>query len=337
MAPTHTAADAAPTPPAPELTHSDVAAAFVHLARLAAAHAGYGIEFIGASDTGSDPYPPDKAGLKTLMHVAKILLRDQERMHARSRDVLVAVLHEDFTRVYARAQENDEVEEQVEDLVAERARKAGFILSESSMKRFAVNRAHITEQKGPSQAAAAALGDALNGQRRATSQGRSIFDARRRRAGHPPIPGHFNRHVPLRDVRRYVERALSAAEAQHGLEPMVPLEALRSLSRPRRRATRDECTKALLNRVEILVTKRTKDAFERGYDEMTGVFLALLRGENPLQHQPATQETEQACAAFRALGAELLTSSSDGEAALVQKAREAARWLIEGLKKAVDD
>jgi hypothetical protein len=281
--------------------------------------------FVGANDAGPDPYPPDKKGLDTLTQVTRLLLQDRERMCARAGDVLVDALHVAVTTVYSKVQTSDEAEDHVEDLVGEGVKEVGFALGRPQLKRFDVDRSYIRKHKGPAQAAAGAIVDAMEGQRKETSHGRSVFDAKARRANQPPIAGPLNRYVSLGTVARFLAHVLEEADAEAEPDILLPIETLRS-----------GASEALLDRVGAKFKERFRDDLQRHYDSMTECCLALLRGENPVPHWPATPETEQARDALRVLGAELLISSLDGEAALVQTAREAVRRLLDNLKNALD-
>ena len=308
-----------------EPTQGDVADALLHLARLAASHAGWGVTFIGANDAGPEPYPHDEKGLDTLTRVTKLLLQDRERMCRRAADVLVDALHAAVTTVYSEVRTSDEAEEHVEDLIEERAKEVGFALGRPQLKRFDVDRSYIKEHKGPAQAAAGAIVDAMDGQRKETSQGRSVFDAKARRAKQPPVAGPLNRYVPLRTIAHFLAHVLVEADAETARDILLPLEALRA-----------GATEAILYRVETSFRQRMRDDLERGYETMTEFFLALLHGENRAADQYMTPEMEQQWAEVRAefrwLATELMSLSDGVEAVLVQKAQEASRWWIAKFK-----
>jgi hypothetical protein len=249
-------------------------------------------------------------------------------MWARAADVLIGPLHDAAKDVLSEAQTNPEVEEQTEDLVAERMKQLGFGLSRSEMKPFIMTRQDIAEHQGPSQAAADALGDAIEGRPNddGTPRGRKVYRAKARRARLPPVAGPLHRYVPLRDVARYLGRVLAEAEDQGRRVALLPLAALGS----------NVYAEALQDRVESSFKKRMRDELERGFDTMTEFFLRLLRGENPLPDLPTTPQIEQTLAAFSSLGKELLASSPAGPAVLVKKAREAARWWIIEFMAALD-
>jgi len=310
-----------------EPKQADVAAAVVHLGRLAASHSGWGVAF---TTGGTDPdYLTDKASRATLAKVVGTLLADRKRMAARNADLLKHRLHEVITRTFSEARNRAEIEENIEEVVDQRMRGLGFALGPSQMTRFAVDAQHIKDRTA-SQAAANALLDGTKGHATPKTKGRSIFDAKDRQATRPPIPAPMNRYVPLRTLRHYFRQAIEAVEAQRMLDVPLSIEALES----------DAYVEALQHRVEALFKKRISAELVQGEEEFAKFFLALFRGEAPPTELVVKPEVEQqltnAREQFRAFAAALLSLADGDPAVLDQKAHEGARWFIAMLKNALD-
>ena len=155
---------APPTQPAPDdatpsLRSEHVAEAVLHFIRLAASHANYGITF---TDLDLVPDETDSVSLKALEDVVGIMLKDRARVCRKMANVLTARTLEIVAEAFTEAQHDPETEQNVEDVIARRLRdRLGLKLSPDEEKKLAVDAEFIKTQKGPSNAAATLLGQAL--------------------------------------------------------------------------------------------------------------------------------------------------------------------------------
>lgn len=306
-------------------TPEHVADAFLHLARLAAAHANYGVTFIEVENETPVEHPVDEESLRVLAKVTVLLRRDRERGGKRISDVLLARVHaimeEEFARV-RRERFDPEAERLVEDRIEARLRdELGVSLSAQQKNGLGVDEEYIRGDKGPSNAAAEILGRMLG-----LRTGRTVYTSRDAATKAPPVPAPLNRWVSLRKVGGYMRSVLDHVATVRKCSAMLPFEALRGTAH----------LEPLMERVEDAFKKRHSDDLERHYNGMIGFFLALLRGENPLPGHPATKQEEEQWARlrdeFQALRAQLPSSPGSDEAV----AREAAAWWVAQFKKTLD-
>ena len=197
---------------------------------------------------------------------------------------MTAKAHQIVTSAFKDAQSDPKVEQQVEDLIAERLREIGFVLTDAQEKCFTVDSKWIKEQGGPSSAAAVAISKIVG------SSWRTVYEAKSDARNQAPVPGPFNRWVDIRNLRLYLDRVLTWADAQRRDTPALPLDALRS----------DRHVEALMDRVERLFKRRVDgDLRQRGREQLCALFLALLRGENPACDQLLQPDLEAAWARLR--------------------------------------
>lgn len=314
----------APTEPAPPLPPEQVAAACLHLLRLAAAHAQHGVAFMFADTEGLHEQEPDSASLDVMAEVTKILLIDRDRLREKAARALVGQLHGPLVPLFKAAQADPEAMENLEDTVEQRLRELGYVMSPDALAAFRIDHQFIRDQGGPSDAAAQCLGRAaLEISKRRVSDARKAGKIR-------PVLGPLNRYVSLRNVRSYFEQVLATAQAQRLPGALLPLEALDA----------DVYTEALLSRLETSFKERVRADLERAYEEVTRLFLTLLRGENPAPSYGTTREWEEQWPLvreqFRLLASELMIATDGDPEALVEKAREGARWWITRMKAMLD-
>jgi hypothetical protein len=263
-----------------------VAKAVLHLARLATSREGRGI-ICASIDDSIESYEPDTESIDTLIEVTEILLKDRARIRRRMADRLMQQVHQIVTTAFKDVQVDGGAKEDVEDVVEARLRtELGFSLTEAQQKQFAVNDAVIRERKGPSNAAAEALGKALG-----LETGRSIFESKKHAGTSAAVPGPSNRWVSLQEVQRFFEDVVLAAELERSRAPILPLDALRSEGQ-------DE---PLMSRLERSAQSEHRRALTiLGDTGLAPYFLALLRGDRRASQQKLRPELQREWEPLRA-------------------------------------
>ena len=249
----------------PPLSSEQVTDAFVHLARLAAAHAGWGARFTKPGDVV--PEDPDEQSTAALAEATDILLRDRERMRAKMADVLVGKAKDMVAAIFKGAKSDDDLE-CVEDRVEEGLRnRLGLVLTKQEKNKFAIDRAYMKKHKGPVPAAAAAIGATFG-----LKTGRSIYDAQKDARKRPPIPSPLRRWVPLGDVRQFVVKVFEGVAERRRTAPLLPLGALRSKAH----------AEALMARVEGCFKGDALRGVDFARTEMAAILLAVrMEGQDP--------------------------------------------------------
>jgi hypothetical protein len=205
-----------------------VAEAFLHFARLAAAHNNDCVSFVNVVGDQLIEREVDESSLRTLETVTHLLSEDRKRVGKRMADVLLARVRNIAKEEYVVVNETPfdaENEQQVEDRIERRLRdELGLTLSHHQKNCLAADDSYIKEHKGPANAAADALGRALG-----LETGRSVYEGSRSAREGPPVPGPMNRWVSLRKVRDYAAKVLDWADAVRRGTPTLSLTALREL------------------------------------------------------------------------------------------------------------
>lgn len=316
-------ADGAPAKPQPTFSPEQVTEAFVHHARLAAAHANWGTTFATADTLVS--IPPDKQSMAALAQVTRILMKDRDRVEKKMADALVARIHTTVTAIFKDAQSDPEIEQRTEELVEERLRDGlGLSLTPDQRKQFAIDCKYIQTHGGPSDAAEDAIGAAFG-----LSTGSSIHYARKGARKRPLIPGPLNRWVPLRDVRQFMAKVLASVEEQRRATPILPLDALRSKAH----------AEGLMARVEGYFKEDFRGGIDAARAELVAACLSALRGEEPVFDQKLAPAAERAWLPLRAKLAELgALMTTQGSLATKQAAPDApdTETLREFAEKTVD-
>lgn len=275
-------------------SRADVAAALLHLARLATAHAGHGIQFvtIDKDKTISEPYL-DKESLDALAEATKILLADRVRVRDQAAKLLIGPIHDVVHKAFKAAKDDPTLMEDVEDVIAQGLNDLGFTLTPAQMKVLRIDESVFAAHRGsPSMAAAAVVAEIALGQK-----WRTVYDKKTEAKDLPSVPGPLGRWLPFPHVRKFVESLLAEEEKRVRAQRFLPLDALRS-----------DDAEALVVHVSKLVVRKDRQALREDYPQLREQFremvLALLRGEDPTQEWELTPELGDAWKRIREKAAE---------------------------------
>ena len=179
-------------------------------------------------------------------------------------DVLVARAHEIVAEVFTEAKRDPEIEQSVEDVIAQRLQEElGMKLSPEDEKKLAVDAKFIGEQKGASNAAATVLGRVFG-----LETGRSVYSAAEKSREAPPVPGPLNRWVPQQYVRKYLVQLVTWTEEVRRATPLLALSELRDKTR----------SEAIIDRVERRFRRKGLAAAERDEHAAARMLGDILRG-----------------------------------------------------------
>jgi hypothetical protein len=251
---------------------------------------------------GLATYQEDEESLAALADVTRILLKDRQRMRAKMAAAQTTRLHAIVTEEFKKLQRTPDASEDVEDATEEKIHGLGFSLDTSQKRQFAVDRQCVSENRGPSEAAAKALAPAIG--RKAW---RTVYNAKRDARTQSPVPGPLNRFVPIDAVRQYVNAVFAHVEQERRQTAPLPLEAL----------TSDEHIEELTALVEVSFQDQARQDLKGAIEGFAPVFLALLRGDDPPSTTPQPPDIERAFATVRiqlaALGKRIIRSLPAGD------------------------
>jgi hypothetical protein len=246
-------------------------------------------------------YQEDEESLAALEAVTRILLKERQRMRAKMAAAQTTRVHAIVTKEFKSLQRMPDASEDVEDAIEEKLHGIGFSLDTSQKRQFAVDRQYISENSGPSEAAAKALAPVIG--RKAW---KTIYNAKRNARAQPPVPGPLNRLIPIDAVRRYADAVFAHVQEQRRQTSRLPLDAL----------TSDEHIEELTALAEDSFKDQARQDLNGALEGLAPIFLSFLRGDDPPSTTPQPPDIEGALAPFRiqlaALGKRILQSMPAG-------------------------
>ncbi|MCC6898747.1 MAG: hypothetical protein IT377_07215 [Polyangiaceae bacterium] len=201
------------------LTREDIRAALLHLAELAVAFEGGGIEVV-APDTALDLPAVDEEAMGCLRELVAQLTKHRERQLERQRQRVAVALHDGLEAVYEQLKGSPEME--IDEALAALISKQGFHPFQADINDLVPDQEEL--KGGPAMGAAKVLSQFVG------REWRSLFNYRKQRASLELCRTAWRRWVPPRLAQAYVTDALRAAIAARDDAPDPPLSDVKDLS-----------------------------------------------------------------------------------------------------------